>query len=191
MQTNYLPKNYQVIANCFQASILYLFNENDQLTVQDIMDRCQISLEDLTEACLKLCSPKMRMLNKQNGKSPKFAPTEKIAVNTTFANQNIRINMIPQPSTVKMASGGGGVPKIDEVDAEVMKERGLIIDATCVRIMKQRKVLSHNDLLQAIIHQIKMFQAQPQLIRKRIESLIEREYLERDPKNKGQYIYMP
>ena len=36
-----------------------------------------------------------------------------------------------------------------------------------------------------------MFQAQPQLIRKRIESLIEREYLERDPKNKGQYIYMP
>ena len=55
--------------------------------------------------------------------------------------------MIPQVSTVKMASGGGGVPAISEVDAEVMKERGLIIDATTVRIMKQRKVLSHNDLL--------------------------------------------
>jgi hypothetical protein len=35
-----------------------------------------------------------------------------------------------------MASGGGGVPAISEVDAEVMKERGLIVDATTVRIMK-------------------------------------------------------
>ena len=111
------------------------------------MNRCQLSIEDLTEACLKLCNPKMRMLSKQNGKSPKFAPTEKIAVNAEFATNNIRVNMIPQVSTVKMASGAGGVPAISEVDAEVMKERGLIIDATCVRIMKQRKVLSHNDLL--------------------------------------------
>lgn len=61
--------------------------------------------------------------------------------------------MVPQPSTAKMASEGiaGGV-KVADVDAEVMKERGMIIDATCVRIMKSRKVENHNDLVSAIIH---------------------------------------
>jgi cullin-4 len=36
-----------------------------------------------------------------------------------------------------------------------------------------------------------MFAAQPPMIKKRIESLIEREYLERDPKEKARYVYMP
>lgn len=75
------------------------------------------------------------MLLKENKKSPKFLPNEKIKVNDKFENNNIRINMIPVISTAKMATEEKGI-KISEVDAEVMKERGLIIDATCVRIMK-------------------------------------------------------
>lgn len=67
----------------------------------------------------------------------------------------------------------------------------MIIDATCVRVMKARKVEIHNNLVQMIIQQIHMFQAQPLLIKKRIESLIEREYLERDPKDRAKYIYKP
>jgi hypothetical protein len=89
----------------------------------------------MDEACLKLCNPKTTMLLKENKKSPKFLPNEKIKVNDKFENNNIRINMIPVISTAKMATEEKGI-KISEVDAEVMKERGLIIDATCVRIMK-------------------------------------------------------
>jgi hypothetical protein len=94
-----------------------------------------LSKEDMDEACLKLCNPKTTMLLKENKKSPKFLPNEKIKVNDKFENNNIRINMIPVISTAKMATEEKGI-KISEVDAEVMKERGLIIDATCVRIMK-------------------------------------------------------
>lgn len=32
LQTTYLSKNYQIIANCFQTAILILFNENEILT---------------------------------------------------------------------------------------------------------------------------------------------------------------
>ena len=110
----------------------------------------------MNEACLKLCNPKSTMLLKEHKKSPKFLSNEKIKVNENFESNNIRVNMIPVVSSAKMATEDKGI-KISEVDAEVMKERGLIIDATCVRIMKQRKVLSHNDLVTAIIHQIKMF----------------------------------
>jgi hypothetical protein len=61
----------------------------------------------------------------------------------------------------------------------------MIIDATVVRIMKTRKVQSHTDLVQETIKAISLFQAQPVIIKKRIESLIERDYLERDPSNKA------
>jgi hypothetical protein len=67
----------------------------------------------------------------------------------------------------------------------------MIIDATCVRIMKSRKVETHNELMSAIIRQITMFNAQPIMIKKRIESLIEREYLERDKDQRNKYIYKP
>lgn len=36
-----------------------------------------------------------------------------------------------------------------------------------------------------------MFQAQPLMIKQRIESLIERAYMKRDEKNKAMYIYVP
>ena len=35
----------------------------------------------------------------------------------------------------------------------------MIIDATCVRIMKSRKVETHTELMSAIIRQITMFNA--------------------------------
>jgi hypothetical protein len=38
-----------------------------------------------------------------------------------------------------------------QVDNEIQKERAMIIDATCVRIMKSRKVETHTELLSAII----------------------------------------
>jgi cullin 1 len=137
---------------------LILYNENEQLTFQELKDRCQVDEKDLNEALLKLCNPKVKLLMKEDLKTPKFSPDEKIKVNDKFESNNVRVNLVPQPSTAKMATeGAGGAMKVQDVDAEVIKERGMIIDATCVRIMKSRKVENHNDLVQAIIHQIKMF----------------------------------
>ena len=80
---------------------------------------------------------------------------------------------------------------MSQVDQEVQKERAMIIDAVCVRIMKSRKVETHTELMNAIVRQITMFNAQPMMIKKRIESLIEREYLERDKDQRNKYIYKP
>ncbi len=72
-----------------------------------------------------------------------------------------------------------------------MKERGLVIDAMVVRVMKARKTETYNNLVNEVIRQIKIFQAQPGMIKKRIENLIEREYMERDKKEKTKFIYKP
>ena len=56
------------------------------------------------------------------------------------------------------------------------------IDAAIVRVMKTRKSLSHKLLVAELLSQLKFPMAQSDL-KKRIESLIDREYLERDREN--------
>jgi hypothetical protein len=57
--------------------------------------------------------------------------------------------------------------------------------------MKARKTENHNELLMEVTRQIHTFVAQPALIKARIESLIERDYLKRDDEVRGKYIYLP
>jgi cullin-4 len=58
-----------------------------------------------------------------------------------------------------------------------------------VRIMKTRKSLSHQVLVAEVFSQI-AFPAKPADLKKRIESLIEREYLERDRADAQTYNYL-
>ncbi|CAG9137007.1 unnamed protein product [Plutella xylostella] len=64
-----------------------------------------------------------------------------------------------------------------------------LIDAAIVRVMKMRKQLSHNLLISELYNQLK-FPVKPADLKKRIESLIDRDYMERDKDNPNQYNYV-
>ena len=152
------------------------------------MDKTALTQKDLTESLLKLCAPKTPVLKKET-KVPKFTPNEKLTINKAFANNLVVVPLIPQTNPIKIVENQKDMG--NQLDAEVIKERSQVIEAVCVRIMKARKTEGHNPLIDAIIRQIKMFQADPRMIKKRIESLIERDYLERDTNTRGRYIYKP
>ncbi|XP_055418900.1 cullin-4B isoform X3 [Bubalus kerabau] len=71
----------------------------------------------------------------------------------------------------------------------VFQDRQYQIDAAIVRIMKMRKTLSHNLLVSEVYNQLK-FPVKPADLKKRIESLIDRDYMERDKENPNQYNYI-
>ncbi len=71
------------------------------------------------------------------------------------------------------------------------KERKYTIDAAIVRTMKSRKVLQHQQLVMEVVQQLqRMFKPDFKLIKKRIEDLVAREYLERDADNPQQFKYL-
>jgi cullin-4 len=71
----------------------------------------------------------------------------------------------------------------------VFQDRQYQVDAAIVRIMKMRKTLLHNQLISECVAQLK-FPIKPPDIKKRIESLIDRDYLARDEQNANQYNYL-
>lgn len=63
--------------------------------------------------------------------------------------------------------------------------------ATIVRIMKSRKILRHNVLIQEVLSQSKArFAPSISLIKKCIETLIDKQYLERTPNSTDEYSYV-
>ena len=65
------------------------------------------------------------------------------------------------------------------------------IEAAVVRIMKARRVLDHNSIVAEVARQLSArFVPNPTVIKKRIESLIEREFLERDAADRRLYRYL-
>jgi cullin-4 len=71
----------------------------------------------------------------------------------------------------------------------VSKDRLYLIDAAVVRIMKARKIIDHRGLIGEVMAQLK-FPATSADIKKRIESLIEREYMERVEGDRSRYKYL-
>ena len=76
-----------------------------------------------------------------------------------------------------------------ETEQEVTQDRQYQIDAAVVRIMKTRKKLPHNQLIGDLIQQLR-FATKPADLKRRIESLIERDYLNRDKNDTNLYHYV-
>ncbi len=86
------------------------------------------------------------------------------------------------------------LPPIDErkkVIEDLDKDRRYAVDAAIVRTMKSRKVLQHQQLTMEVVQQLsRMFKADFKLIKKRIEDLMGRDYLERDKDNPNLLRYL-
>ena len=105
-----------------------------------------------------------------------------IVVNKDFTHQlfHIKINQVQLKETTEEQKA---------TEERVFQDRQYQIDAAIVRIMKMRKTLSHNLLLTELYNQLK-FPVKPPDLKKRIESLIDRDYMERDRDNANQYNYV-
>jgi cullin 3 len=78
-----------------------------------------------------------------------------------------------------------------ETRQKVEEDRKPEIEAAIVRVMKSRKVLDHNTVITEVTRQLAArFVPNPAVIKKRIEGLIEREFLERDRDDRTLYRYL-
>lgn len=200
------PDNYrrhELCVSTYQMCILLLFNQTDSLTLGQIRTQTHIPDQELRRHLISLCTPKNRILKKASKGRGITTDDDKFTFNKDYTSKlkKVRIPLVKETSISIDGAGnrgleGGGAstaPTIIDgsVPVSVEEDRRHLVEAAIVRIMKARKALNHNDLIAEVTKQLSIrFIPPPQFIKKRIESLIEREYLERSENEHRVYMYV-
>ncbi|TPX57782.1 hypothetical protein PhCBS80983_g03594 [Powellomyces hirtus] len=167
--------------------------DDEAISYQTISNQTGIPDADLKRTLQSLSLGKHKILLKST-KGKEILSTDQFKVNLAFTSPLHKIKI----QQISASSGGAGAGNALENDAErnetmekIDETRKHQVEACIVRIMKSRKHLDHNNLVAEVINQTSVrFTPSPILVKKRIEGLIEREYLERDKTDRKRYNYL-
>ncbi|KAL6214830.1 hypothetical protein ACLB2K_014262 [Fragaria x ananassa] len=173
------PKTIELVVSTYQAALLLLFNTAEKLSYSEILTQLNLTHDDLLRLLHSLSCAKYKILLKEPA-TKTISPNDNFEFNSKFTDRLRRIK-IPLPP----------VDERKKVIEDVDKDRRYAIDAAIVRIMKSRKVLGHQQLVMECVEQLgRMFKPDIKAIKKRIEDLITRDYLERDKENPNMFKYL-
>jgi cullin-4 len=177
-----------LLVSQIQALVLLLFNDTDSLSFGAIKDGLRMTdgLPELALALLSLSGAATRVLTRQ--RLGMFSPAtglpaeEVFTFNASFTH--IQSDIRVAPILLKDANDEAAV-----IAEKTAKDRPLVLDAAIVRIMKARQTLLHSELAEQVSRAVKLI-VTPADLKKRVELLLEREYLKRDDKDFSRYHYV-
>lgn len=172
-------KEFQL--SMYQTLVLLLFNNKDDISYEDILESTKIDESELKRQLQSLACGKVPILIKSS-KGVEIHTDDIFTFNKEFKHKlcRIKINQVQLKETQE---------ENQSTNERVFQDRQYQVDAAIVRVMKMRKSLLHNLLITEVVGQLK-FPIKPPDIKKRIESLIDRDYLARDETNQNQYNYL-
>jgi len=184
LKATFNARKHEINVSTHQMCVLLLFNSADKLSYGEIFEMTKIPVSDLKRALQSLACGKYRILLKEP-KGRDVDETDSFHCNAEFTSKQLRFKV-------------GTISAVRETEAEKQETRHKVdedrkpqIEAAIVRTMKSRKAMEHNALIAEVTQQlIARFMPHPNVIKKRIESLIEREFLERDKANMRLYRYL-
>jgi len=170
-------RRHDLIVNSYQALILLLFAQDETHDLTFIQGALGLDQAYTKKLMATLTISKFKILTK-TGDAKTIEDDATFTSNVGFKYPN-RLLKIPPPTTEETHN-----------KERVEEDRSIAIEAAIVRIMKMRRQLSHQQLVTEVLTQLSTFRPNPKLIKQRIEHLIEREYLERDPNQASMYRYL-
>jgi cullin 1 len=167
-------KVYDMQVTTLQAVALNAFNDGKTLTFEELENTLNLEPEILKPLLHSLSCGKFKVVSKTPAGN-KINNTDSFVVNSKFTcpTRKFRIPMASLDAT-------HNIKRVEE-------DRSFLIDACIVRTMKARKTMQHQQLISEVMMQLTLFKPLPRDIKKRIEVLIEREYLERSAESGNVY----
>ncbi|KAI9318763.1 cullin 4A [Dichotomocladium elegans] len=175
----------EINVNLLQTAVLLLFNEFDMLPYAEIVAATGIDDKDLKRVLESLVCGQHKLLLRKGSTGdddPEISVLDSFTYNSAFTSSSGKVKII--------------MPQYDQANHErkstvtkVLIDRQHQLEAAIVRIMKNKKKLSHEMLTKELATQVS-FRVEAVDLKKRIESLIEKEYLGRDNDDTSTYVYL-
>ncbi|CAL1686944.1 unnamed protein product [Lasius platythorax] len=182
LKFNYLKKSYLVTVQTYQMALLLLFEHCDAIPCREAAASLRLSHEQLVKHAASLVDCKI--LNKSTEESSELEEDTILTLNFDYSNKRTKFRVT------------GVLQRDAPQDAEathrsVDEDRKMFLQAAIVRIMKSRKLLRHNQLIQEVLSQSKVtFAPSIGMIKKCIETLIDKQYIERTANSADEYSYI-
>ncbi|KAF2417427.1 Cullin-domain-containing protein [Tothia fuscella] len=163
-----IPYTFQV--STYQMALLLPFNDADTLTYEQLEETTKLQ-KDTLDPCMNLFVKAKVLTCSPEGGKPEAGTS--YTLNTNFKNKKVKVNLA---ITIKSEQK----QEVEETHKTIEEDRKLLIQSAIVRIMKSRKKMKHTLLVTETIQQIKSrFSPKVSDIKKCIDILLEKEYLER------------
>ncbi|KAM3955480.1 LOW QUALITY PROTEIN: cullin 2 [Aphomia sociella] len=193
LRTRYTARVYHVSATTPQCALLLCFESADSAPARELRESLQLSddawprhARPLVEAGLLLETPV------PGRKDPEDGPHGTLSLNLAFSCKRTKVRLTCA-NTPAHQGGSGSTNAVGEGNevTHCDDDRKMYLQAALVRIMKQRKVLRHTELIQEVVSQARgSFAPSVAMIKKCIEALIDKQYLERAPGTLDTYSYL-
>ncbi|EFO86912.1 hypothetical protein GCK72_010370 [Caenorhabditis remanei] len=179
VRLTYLDKQYVAQMYAYQIAALLCFERRDTVVVREIGEEIGVSGEYLLKTIRTIIDVSILICDE-----PTLTIDSPLKLNLSLTSKRMKFRLqAPQVNKV--------VEKEQEAVANtVTQDRKYYMECAIVRIMKTRKVLKHNALVSEIMDQTKSrFTPDVAFIKKSIEDLIEKMYIQRTDQN-DEYQYL-
>ncbi|KAF2087999.1 Cullin-domain-containing protein [Saccharata proteae CBS 121410] len=179
------PKgNKELVVSSFQAIVLLLFNAvptGEHLSYEYLAQETQLPGPELNRTLQSLACVKAHPLTK-HPKGREINPTDTFSYNAAFSHEKYRlkVNQVQLKETKE---------ENKETHERVAADRNFETQAAIVRIMKSRKRIGHAELVAEVISATrKRGVLSVADIKKNIDRLVDKDYMEREENNEYSYL---